>query len=260
MASNSIVTMTTIFSTFLTYMDLSWFSFKQSKANKLEFKLNSNAKIDLSLKKEDVIKEMKEIYAKVGNWTKFCELCLKNEEFEQAIMAAPHVSIDFWKKCLNSYVEWLKTNEKEETALIALMGDNLEVAMDTYKKRNEPKDAQITWLTRKFGDGANRSVKPSSYASQSQLDQIEDVLNNLSESDELFRITLLIAKDYLLSSKPILAAASFLAIRDVFWCFKILIMANELDLALLISKFTKRNEFDLEITSGLLLRELKKNK
>lgn len=73
------------------------------------------------------------------------------------------------------------------------------------------------------------------------------------------KITKLIATEYIVKGYPIMAAGTYISIKDFFNTYKVLIQANELEVAFLLMKSLKSNAtcFEHEIVTGLCLKEIK---
>jgi hypothetical protein len=103
------------------------------------------------VKKEDILKEAVETCAKIGDWEKYCELSIELNEWERAIMAAPYVSVSYWKEILKKYSDYCNKNESinEETKLFTnLLAGNYQPALKSFMENNDYEDAKVIWVTR----------------------------------------------------------------------------------------------------------------
>lgn len=245
------------------------YSAYKSKAQHLEFNYFSKTKFDYSIKREDLLKEAIDISAKVGDWEKFCELCIEANEWEKAIMAAPNISLTYWKELTKKYSEVCQGKTTQEKKFISLLSNELQPALKVYMESGDYEDAKLIWVTRgnnsqkkeNFHDEISKNVQFTN-ATFSMNDDItknlENKLKNLNKDDDLYKISCIIAKEHLQKGFPILAAATFLSIKDIFNTFKMLIRANEIEIAYMVMKILDYRIYEEEIMMGLMLKELKK--
>jgi len=58
-------------------------------------------------KREDRLKEAARTMMKAGNFQEYCNIMMQLGLFEEAIAAAPKVSMKFWQSCIEQYKEHL---------------------------------------------------------------------------------------------------------------------------------------------------------
>lgn len=212
-----------------------------------------------------MLKAAIELSAKAGDWEKFCELSLEANDWEKAIMAAPNVSVSYWKELTRKYADYCNSKNNSSKKFASLLSNQLEPAVSILMNSYENEDAKIIWLTR-----GNKAPVPkeNSYLlyenpetfnlNAETLENIDKKLSNLSVDDHLYKIVHSISKDHLQKGFPILAAGSFLSIKDFYNTLKILIRSAEYEIAYMLMKILNNNIYEEEIIIGLCLKELRK--
>lgn len=180
-------------------------------------------------------------------------------------MAAPNVSISYWKELTRRYAEHSAGKNLPSKKFASLLSNQLEPAIKIFMEAGEYEDAKLIWLTR-----GNKSQLPKESAyldyenpelfnpNSESLTNIDEKLSNITSDDVLFKIVSSIAKDHFLKGFPILAAGSFLSIKDTYNSFKVLIRAAEYEIAYMLMKIINEKIYEEEIITGLCLKELKK--
>jgi hypothetical protein len=179
------------------------------------------------VKKEDLLKEASENYAKLGDWEKFCELNVELGNWDKALIAAPHVSIEYWKQLTLKYSEFCNKNNKQEKIFASVLSNNSALAYKNFIECGHYEDAKLYWLTRECNPNLNQSTSSSKQGFELNPDiakEIDSKLASLSKSSEIAKVTYLIARDYLTKGFPILSAASYLSIKDYNNTLRTLIM------------------------------------
>jgi len=122
------------------------------------------------------------------------------------------------------------------------------------------------WL-KSISKTADKEESPFFLEGGAQLFNSEEIERKITglkfddETNEIVKITRLIASQYLVNGFPILAAGSYISIKDFYTTVKVLVQANEMEIAYLIVKSLKiKSPFDKEIILNLCLRELKNKK
>jgi len=227
----------------------------------LEFSYFSKTKFDYSIKKEDIIKEAIDLSAKAGDWEKFCELCTEANQWEKAIMAAPNVSLSYWKELSKKYAEYTTNKNLKEKIFASLLCNELQPAIKNSIESGDYEDVKIIWLTRsnksdKYKDEDYKSV--INFPKIPEFSETHNRLSNLPNDDPLTITTHLIAKRYLMKGFPILAASSFLSVNDIFNTIKSLVRTKEYEIAYLTMNILNDKTFENEIITGIALESYKK--
>ncbi len=151
-------------------------------------------------------------------------------------------------------------NEKTFSSVIANDYNN---AINNYIEQGEYEDAKILWL-KSISNSKEKESSPFFLEESARFfnpDEIERKIAGIKfedSSNEIVKITRLIANDYLLKGYPILAAGTYIALKDFYNTFKILVQANELEIAYLLTKaINYKTVFEHEILTGLCMKELK---
>jgi hypothetical protein len=224
----------------------------------------SKKKFDYTRKREDLIHESIDLCAKIGDWEKFCELNIEINQWEKAIMAAPHCGTEYWKHILQRYSEYTKKNNSSEKKFASLLSGNMQPALDIFMESNDYEDAKLIWLTR--GEGQKSKNKPENSPDNIHADSnnngyynsLENRLRYLSKEDSLNLITYHISRKYLISGDPLMAASNFLSVKDTFNTLKTLIRANELEIAFMFMKIINDSIYEEDVYFGLCMLEYKK--
>lgn len=207
--------------------------------------------------------------AKIGDWEKYCELNIEINQWEKAIMAAPHCGIDYWKQILKRYSEYTTKTNNSEKKFSSLLSGNMQPALDIFMENQDYEDAKLIWLTRGEGSKGNKNdindnnnMNINNYNSNNNesgyYNSLENRLRYLSKEDNLNTITYYISKKYLQSGDPLMAAANFLSVKDTFNTMKTLIRSNELEIAYMFGKIINDKYYMEDIFFGLCFKEYKK--
>ncbi len=225
----------------------------------------SKNKLEYTRKREDLINESIDLCAKIGDWDKFCELNIEINQWEKAIMAAPHCGIEYWKQILTRYAEYSWKNNSTEKKFSSLLSGNMQPALDIFMESNDYEDAKLVWLTRGEGkksknklDNSNNLNGDSTENQDGYYNSLENRLRYLSKEDSLNTITYNISKKYLISGDPFMAACNFLSVKDTFNTIKTLIRANELEIAYMFMKIINDPFYEEDVYLGLCLKEYRK--
>lgn len=228
----------------------------------------SKNKFEYTRKREDLIHESIDLCAKIGDWEKFCELNIEINQWEKAIMAAPHCGIDYWKKILARFSEYSFKNNSVEKKFSSLLSGNMQPALDIFMESNDYEDAKLIWLTRGEGQKSKNKLEDSSNnllngdftdnSNNGYYNSLENRLRYLAKEDSLNTITYHISRKYLICGDPFMAASNFLSVKDTFNTMKTLIRANELEVAFMFMKIINDSIYEDDVYLGLCLKEYKK--
>ena len=203
----------------------------------------SKDNIDYSKRKEDVINRLIMKAAKCGEWEKYCDYCMMVNRWEDAVMASPHVSKEYWKYVSGKYAEHCeKENDDENILFASLLSDNMEIAIKTMMSRGEYETAKLVWLTRR--KAIPITDKPSSNESENRT---TDIVSN----EALTTIAKQSANYYLSTGSPLSASISYLQQNDTNSAMKTLIQSSEFEIAYFLMKITNNTLYVDEIFAGL---------
>ena len=154
----------------------------------------------------------------------------------------------------------LSENEKTFASVIA---NDYKSAIKNFIDQGEYEDAKILWLksisqTKESESNPFFMEEGTKFFNSEEIERKITGLKFDDQSSEIVKITRLIATDYLIQGYPILAAGTYISIKDFFNTFKVLVQANEIDIAYLLIKTLKiKTPFEREIVLGLCFKELK---
>ena len=211
-----------------------------------------NNKYDYTVKKETIIEMLIQKAQKCGQWKLYCELCIELNKWEDAIMASPHVSKEYWKYITYKYSCYCNSNNtstSNEKLFASLVSDDMEHAMTYLLSREEYEDAKLIWLTRHkcvhnntYNDNNTITSNNSSNVSFTPLDDDKHILINLIHKHSIH---------CLINSKPLLACTSWLMLHDSFNAIKTCIQSIQYEIAFILMRITNNNIFNSEIINGL---------
>lgn len=180
-------------------------------------------------------------------------------------MAAPNVSISYWKKLTKRYADYCNNKNLPSKKFASLLSNQLVPAIKIFMDSGDFEDAKLIWLTR-----GNQPALPKENAyldyenpqifnlNTETINDINNKLRNLTRDDDLSKIVYSIAKDHLQKGFPILAAGTFLSINDTFNTFKILIRAAEYEISYMLMNILNERIYEQEIITVICMKELKK--
>ena len=211
---------------------------------------DKNNKYDYTVRKETIIETLIQKAQKCGQWKLYCELCIEINKWEDAIMASPHVSKDYWKYITYKYSCYCNSNNmstSNEKLFASLVSDDMEHAMTYLLSREEFEDAKLIWLTRHkcthdntYND--NNTIITSNNANFVPSNDDKDVLINLIHKHSVY---------CLINGKPLLASASWLMLHNSFNAIKTCIQSIQYEIAFILMRITNNNTFNSEILNGL---------
>ena len=181
------------------FMDGELISKARSDAKKLEStKISKQG--SLSSKIVEKLKEAAVIYARMGEFEKYCGLMLEIGEWTKAIAMAPMVSMEFWENLNNRYADFLNEQSNEDCIPHMIACGNYEHAMDFYLSRNDSRNALL--VIKSCGE-----VRKPEYIRKPQT---EDSKSSLKDN-LIQRAAWRIADDDIRSGNCVLGAAQLLA-------------------------------------------------
>jgi hypothetical protein len=190
----------------------------------------------------------------VGDWEKYCELSVDNGEWENAIMAAPNVSLSYWRELVKKYKDYCVEKSNKNKLIASLITGEIQPALKILSEAEEYEDAKMIWLTRR--GGSVKIVEGISPNTDINITEIEKSLSDTILNDVINSI----AKNAINKGLCIKAVCSYLSVKDFYRAFKTLIRFNELEIAFLLMKSLNYKVYEEDIVIGLALNELKKGK
>jgi hypothetical protein len=176
-------------------------------------------------------------------------------------MAAPNVSLALWRELTQKYAEYCTNKNNNQKKFSSLLSNQLQPAMKNFMETGDYEDSKIIWLTR--GHSSNKPDPRSNesfFLTPEILRSIDSKLENLSESEGIFSVTSIMAKENLIKGNPILAAASFMSIKDIHNTLRILVRTGLFEIAYMTMKVFNYYIFENDIMTALLMREIRQGK
>ncbi len=224
------------------------------KREKLDSEIDNffnNTSIDFSSRKNTLIDQLIEESAKLGNWEKYCELLIYQNNWEDAICAAPHVSKEYWQYLINRYENYCREENNINEINAGLLNNNYNNIIDELLRRKEYQAAQIVYLSK-----VNKKKIKEKPKIKNDLEEIDDEIkikinNELNENKEIDSLINNSANNYLIQGYPILACNSFLIKKDYNNAIKCLIQSFNYEIAFVIMRITKVYTYNNEIISWI---------
>lgn len=220
----------------------------------------NNNKIDYSKRKEDIIKELIDKSAKSGQWKQYCEYCIKSNDWESALMSAPHVSKKYWRELTNKYADHcIENNFNKETRLLAiLLSDDVDMMIKELFERGDYEDAKLIWVTRekKTPMQVENSQSSELYIKPEVKQELSALLKDKNwRNDTLYPMLYALIEKKLIEGKPLQASSHFLSVNDITNAIKVLLQTNQLEIAYLLMKVFKCYLYEGDIIHGLYYKK-----
>ena len=238
----------------------------RSEARKLESNKINTRKTDLSKKVEDQLRSSAMIYARIGDFQKYCSIMIDIGDWTAALAMAPSVSMEYWKDLSQRYSQVLLNNSSEESIPYLLaVGKDID-AVEFYLQRQDTSNAMLiakmselredlipdyVMMTMasspKYSGRQNTFFKTSSNNAitiESSVSRSNDHMaltrdRTVKEIDDSRMIVQVVGSStahmYINRSRPILAAAQLLSIGDVQGSIQLLRNNDEYELAYALS-------------------------
>ena len=218
--------------------------YKTAEVNQAERMSTHRSSISSQFRLRDQpLMRIAQLYMKLGNMQKHCELLVQLGHWEKALALAPSVSLAFWSKLATRYAEILRSDDVEDATNFYLAAGNVTEAVRYMSGRNEYYDALLT------AQAAAEGNCPSMVQDQPTDEESKDIegYNDLVTSccNEL-------AERSYNNADPYSAASFYLAYNDVTSAVNCLVKSNKLSLALCISHNLKQS-FDSSIEAARML-------
>ncbi len=183
-------------------------------------------------------------------------------------MAAPNVSVSYWRELTQKYAEYAASKNHPDKKLASLLSNKLEPAMKISMEAGDYEDAKIIWLTRAnqvYTDVSRYNTTPGSSLftpDEKTVDTINDklkVLNMINDEKPndvqgLRKITDIVANQYLTQGFPIMAATTFISVKDIFNSIKTLVRTRENECGYLAMGVLKDKSYEGDIMMAMALK------
>jgi hypothetical protein len=147
-------------------------------------------------KKEDRMREAASLMLKSGHFQEYCEIYMELGEYESAIAVAPKVSLKYWKNCIQTYLDYLNSDEamkrdegnfdpEAEKISYLLLLNRVDEAALALHERGETSDAKaVKALKINGGFFSDVLLNHESVAVSSSLQTIKHSLHDLDPQDK----------------------------------------------------------------------------
>ena len=229
----------------------------ENKCNlKKEIKnIKESKQLNFYLKKQTKIKELILECAKFGLWEDYCNLNILIENWEDAIISAPNVSVNYWKFLVNEYTKFCKNKNNENLLFSSLISNNKEISIEELIKRKEFEEAKLVWVSRLNKNDENFN---ENFNFNNENENFNENFEKILFNDE--NIKNIYYKDCinnLILGNPLLCCKNFLILNDLNNAIKCLIQTNQNEIAYLLMKTTNNFLYNNEIINSIF--ENKKN-
>jgi hypothetical protein len=79
---------------------------------------------DSKNKEKDRFNDLANVYLKLGNYQKFCEVQIRLGKWEKALAFAPAVSYEYWNSLVQQYASVCQETDAEESSYLSLISNN----------------------------------------------------------------------------------------------------------------------------------------
>ena len=213
--------------------------------------IKESKQLNFYLKKQTKIKELIIECAKFGLWKDYCELNILIENWEDAIISAPNVSLNYWKFLTREYTKFCEKKNNENLLFSSLISNDSEISINELIKRKEFEEAKLVWASRLNKKNEEIELKNENDDSNEDLNKIlfnDEIINNIFYKDCINNLFL---------GNPILCCNNFLILNDTNNAIKCLIQTNQIEIAYLLMKITNNFLYNNEIINAIF--ENKKN-
>ena len=227
--------------------------------------IKESKQLNFYLKKQTKIKELILECAKFGLWEDYCNLNILIENWEDAIISAPNVSVNYWKFLVNEYTKFCQEKNNENLLFMSLISNNKEISIKELIKRKEFEEAKLVWVSRlnKKNENFNENNENFNENFNENNENFNENNENFNENFDLFNdenIKNIYYKDCinnLFLGNPLLCCKNFLILNDLNNAIKCLIQTNQIEIAYLLMKTTNNFLYNNEIINSIF--ENKKN-
>ncbi|XP_067662961.1 WD repeat-containing protein 17-like [Haliotis asinina] len=225
--------------------------YKASDAQELEMvKMSRHGSGIGAPSKEESLREAAAVHIKLGNIQRYCELMVEVGEWHKALIAAPGVSMAYWKSLAGRYAQSLMSEEKDDAIPLLVATSNSEALVDYLSSQGQMIDALLT------AQAACEGFYPQHVGTSSAPSSAVNGCDSPSE-DQLSLVrhaTTQLAKWYYNNGLPILAACCHMAVDDCQSAMSKLIQGNELELAVGVGTVLHSTPQHLSVATELLSR------
>ncbi|XP_039176577.1 WD repeat-containing protein 17 isoform X1 [Crotalus tigris] len=175
--------------------------------------------------KEKRLKEAAEIYLRLGQIQRYCELMVELGEWDRALSVAPGVSMKYWKKLMQRRADQLIQEENDEVIPYCIAIGDVKKLVTFFISSGQLKEALLVAQAACEG---NVKAFQSSAADESEYFEGNSIENY---NDLRHKVSKELAEWYFQDGCAVLAACCHLAVENIELAMANLIRGNELELA-----------------------------
>ncbi|XP_047628239.1 WD repeat-containing protein 17 isoform X6 [Phacochoerus africanus] len=175
--------------------------------------------------KEERLKEAAEIYLRLGQIQRYCELMVELGEWDKALSVAPGVSVKYWKKLMQRRADQLIQEDKDDVIPYCIAIGDVKKLVNFFMLRGQLKEALLVAQAACEGNMQTFHVPTPKGSSHSDDIYKEDFNELLQEACKE------LAEWYFQDGRAVLAACCHLAVDNIEVAMAYLIRGNELELA-----------------------------
>uniref|UniRef100_A0A4X1VYY9 WD repeat domain 17 n=1 Tax=Sus scrofa TaxID=9823 RepID=A0A4X1VYY9_PIG len=175
--------------------------------------------------KEERLKEAAEIYLRLGQIQRYCELMVELGEWDKALSVAPGVSVKYWKKLMQRRADQLIQEDKDDVIPYCIAIGDVKKLVNFFMLRGQLKEALLVAQAACEGNMQTFHVPTPKGSSHSDDIYKEDFNELLQEACKE------LAEWYFQDGHAVLAACCHLAVDNIEVAMAYLIRGNELELA-----------------------------
>ena len=217
----------------------------------------------MSEKTKHQLREAASLYARAGNYTKFCSIMCELGHYNEALAVAPCVSMDYWRELSLVYAAELAKKSSDMCVPFYIGAGKVECAIDFYLQRHDMRSALIIGSkadsSGSIASGSIPSVRartpprtqvvqvgaPRSSAFATEINATVVTAMNLNEPKQYVKaISHAYADVLVLTGKSIHAAAQHLSVGNVSDALRVLNSSGEYELALALAACLQLKDTD----------------
>jgi len=222
--------------------------YKAAEAHQVERVQTHRSSFSGQLRSRDFpIVRIAQLYLKLGNMQRYCDLLAQLGQWERALALAPSVSLAYWSKLAMRYADMLRNDDMEDATNFYIATGNVREAVQYLTARNEYHDALLVAQAAVEGNFPSLvQDQQSSSQERKNTDSYMDLVTNCCDE--------LAVRSYN-NADPYSAASLYLAHNNVTSAINCLVKSNKLPLALCISHNLKKSFESSVVAAQLLARK-----
>ena len=204
----------------------------------------------MSEKTRTTLRNAAKMFARVGNYQKYCSIMVELGQYQEALALAPCVSFGYWKELSMEYADEMAAKSSEECIPFFMGTGQGEKAVSFYVGRKDMKSALITASKAEATAGINpvrsktpprsnvvqvgSSIRRSAFSAEINA-AASDAMGLTDPKALVNSVCFAAADEFVRKGQPILAAAQHVSIGNVSNAIDLLVSCGEYELALALS-------------------------